>query len=431
MSIFSLIDFDESINISNKQLKIELSLILSTFNKILHDSTKTISLSEFLKLFNCELFNDGPHLRHWLYISKGLIASINRGVDPSPEFTSHFKVDSLRGERLLELHFIRLLEIYSWELLGKGLNFSFEVPFELPREIHLSTTKTLHFGETYRKGFVISEDFGVLNVRDTNNKNLETIAVMVTCGMSYSYLGQDIFLPINYDIFNSPFFSTAAIVQSRHSIKEWESSFLPALDLMNEFDSLLFGSILHQSRYLLPLHNSSFSYGSASSEKILGLTYVPAIKNIGDIAECILHESMHQVLFRVETMADVLETGTDQELYYSPWRSDARPIRMCIHGAYVFTGISAFWLRLLEANHSLAQEDFVLTTIYKRAKQIEIALAQAFKYGKLTAFGEELVNGIDFEIKKLYRDSGINSTYFPNVDREMRTHMQRYSHYAR
>jgi HEXXH motif-containing protein len=57
------------------------------------------------------------------------------------------------------------------------------------------------------------------------------------------------------------------------------------------------------------------------------------------LAEAIVHEYFHNELFLHQESAELFDTR--DELYYSPWRDDARPLNGLFHGAFVFTAVAA------------------------------------------------------------------------------------------
>jgi HEXXH motif-containing protein len=63
------------------------------------------------------------------------------------------------------------------------------------------------------------------------------------------------------------------------------------------------------------------------------------------LAEAIIHEYHHQLLFLQSAAHDLL-IGGDEAAYYSPWRDDARPLEMLLHALYVFTGVVGFLRRI-------------------------------------------------------------------------------------
>ena len=91
---------------------------------------------------------------------------------------------------------------------------------------------------------------------------------------------------------------------------------------MDEIDEGIVSESLSLVTIILPLHSGSIGFGSASSEDILGLIYLPGVDTKYDIAECFLHEALHQKLFRIESAVNLFEDHSlMEEEYYGASRS--------------------------------------------------------------------------------------------------------------
>jgi HEXXH motif-containing protein len=62
------------------------------------------------------------------------------------------------------------------------------------------------------------------------------------------------------------------------------------------------------------------------------------------VAESILHEAMHLKLTLIENIVSLVKS--DNNLYYSPWRDEERPVRGVLHGLFVFRAIYKFYSEL-------------------------------------------------------------------------------------
>ena len=65
------------------------------------------------------------------------------------------------------------------------------------------------------------------------------------------------------------------------------------------------------------------------------------------VAESIIHESMHLKLTLVENRMPLVKLHTEN-VFYSPWRGESRPVRGVLHGLFVFRVILDFY-RALQA----------------------------------------------------------------------------------
>ena len=86
-----------------------------------------------------------------------------------------------------------------------------------------------------------------------------------------------------------------------------------------------------------------------SPKSLIGTIYLPDVEDVTLIAECLVHECLHQYLYRIE-FAGPLFLNNDglEELYYSPWKDNPRPLIMVLHGAFVFSGVVMLYNELIE-----------------------------------------------------------------------------------
>lgn len=159
------------------------------------------------------------------------------------------------------------------------------------------------------------------------------------------------------------------------------NSFLAALDLLDKFFLLDFDELNLFSKYFFPIYSNNDSFYSGNDDYHLGLIYLPNITNHVLIAECLIHELMHQKLNNVERIKEViLPCDPEKEgTYFSPWRDDPRPIRMVLHGLFVFTAIVEFWQNLIGSG--VVEEKICKQNIELRIRQnlqaIEVLKAEA------------------------------------------------------
>jgi HEXXH motif-containing protein len=116
------------------------------------------------------------------------------------------------------------------------------------------------------------------------------------------------------------------------------------------------------------------------------------------MAEAIVHEFGHTEL---NTLMDteMLSSEDTRERFYSPWRSDPRPLSGLIHALYVFSRVSDFLSRAA-AHPSMAARFTSIqaqrTTIYHR---LRIGLKQV-PLDKLTPLGTEVIEDISLRLKR-------------------------------
>lgn len=115
-----------------------------------------------------------------------------------------------------------------------------------------------------------------------------------------------------------------------------------------------------------------------------------------DIADSILHEFLHHVLYHIES-SDPLLFDYDYPQFPAPWRDGLRPAGGFLHGTFVFSGLALFW-------HAIAQSDGSNLPMYNKEKaaanaaafkeQATYGLRSAFQFSLLTPSGIKLVENI-------------------------------------
>jgi HEXXH motif-containing protein len=182
----------------------------------------------------------------------------------------------------------------------------------------------------------------------------------------------------------------------------------------------------------LPLVCGDDAIGSGSREELLGLVYLPASDSLSNLAECLLHEAMHQFLFRLEECRSLFLDGTpSDDRFYSPWRSDARPIRMVLHGAFVFTAIADLYLwqgapeRLSVEAHDCQQR------AYQCSRQAQIALDIVQRHSRVTPIGQLILDTLAADLSRIKRDAKPRSSQRIEVDSQILLHEERHAGFAR
>jgi hypothetical protein len=407
INTFYLLDTQEALDASNDVLKIQLTHMFKT----LSDNSRLKSVldknPDYKKLFDDKI-NDNARIRFWLTCTKELIKSLNSDLDPSPSSISCLFVDSLSPGRVIELHLFELLGIWIDDKVNKNMSFSLSFNIIMPNSLKLGSLGNIDFSETSKEVLTWDINFNCNDSIEFCSSNNNNIIVKIDSryngesdnigdsSIITDYHGSSFEIPIHDNALCEPYYANAAIVRSKAVCERWCNEVLiPAMDILYDMDEKLIKESLALAPIQLPLHSGSIGFGSASSEDILGLIYLPGVNTKYDVSECLLHETLHQKLFRIETAIDFFEDQSPiDEKYYSPWRIDPRPLRMLLHGAFVFTAISEMWSILAgdpEYDHSNGDPIF-LTTF--RARQSIKAIDIIKKYGVLNQLGEKFIDSI-------------------------------------
>ena len=341
---------------------------------------------------------ESPKLRHWLSVSRNLLRAKARTIDPEPRFMAHFEIDSLDRDRLAELHGFRAIEIALDTSLKLKKAFSINVENILcPTKWHIWNHGTFLVPEN-SNGLSIkieSSGSGMLTFGEHRVSLSQKLSVTNKIGfipdISLSTSSGDVVIASNISGLGDAYHSNAPVIKSVTALKKWSETLEKAISILSEIDQELAAGCLRLSVAICPLHCGGTSFGSSSPGDIIGLVFLPGVEDPYDVAECLLHESLHQKLYHAEEGAQLFvgENG-DHEIYYSPWRSDPRPLRMLVHGAFVFTGVAHLWKAIGASANDDDRRRKAAYHLYYRANQARRAMDVVAKYGEMTAFGSKV-----------------------------------------
>ena len=166
-----------------------------------------------------------------------------------------------------------------------------------------------------------------------------------------------------------------------------------ALDDLKDREPLLADEIFDLVRVLVPLQNSR-DHGSVSSSyaTLRGLIALSPSQDALLQAETIIHEFCHCKANQLLAVDPGLRPGQSGQVFYSPWRPDARRLRGLWLGAHAFLNVARYLARSLEREEYEAQRRIeVMVNVARRVEQVEDALRCVSSYGSLTPFGAELL----------------------------------------
>ncbi len=182
------------------------------------------------------------------------------------------------------------------------------------------------------------------------------------------------------------------VFKSEESYIEWADNFKKAVDLVDSVDNQSLTTIGMIIKYMLVLQSQGDSHGSMSPQNVTGTIFLPDTKDYTLIAECLVHEGLHNYLYRLEHCQPIFSKNEGVvEKYYSPWKDFARPLTMLIHGAFVFTGVIIFYNDLIKRNIIDGYGDTFEDRIVYRLKQVYLAIDVLEKNNHLTDFGKSIL----------------------------------------
>ena len=117
------------------------------------------------------------------------------------------------------------------------------------------------------------------------------------------------------------------------------------------------------------------------------------------LSEALVHEYSHNLLNMVILAGEIFESQIPQEeIYYSPWREDPRPISGVLHAVFVFTNVSELLDRLSVA---FPNDIYLNTRRYENFIRLEMGLMVLREFSFKKDFANAILADLESKIQRL------------------------------
>jgi HEXXH motif-containing protein len=165
---------------------------------------------------------------------------------------------------------------------------------------------------------------------------------------------------------------------------------------MAERDPRLHAEMTDLLRALVPLANP-MNHGSVSSSYV-NLRGMIALSPSDDPllqAETLIHEFCHMKLNQLLAADPLFMPGQNGQVFYSPWRPDARRLRGLLIGAHAFLNVGRYLARSLEReSYDDVRRLEIMSNVARRLYQVQDALTASVEHGSFTEFGRRFAIGM-------------------------------------
>jgi len=375
---------------------------------------------------------DTPATRAWTNTCTQLMHEADsRDYVPSSLLISHLKLDSASVERIYEL--------LAWEGLGAAcstsslMNAYFDSP--PPAVLSMGTDGSFDIGEVQQDARWHLECGSVISFSSSDGFRAHSKAnrtrywrpnpTITSSNISAKF-------PIYTPALTISHFQEFPIITSPLFVSGWQRSLIAASDILASYSGGASNSVSELVTCVLPLVCGHSAVGSGSREELLGQVYLPATDALGVLTECLLHEVMHQYLFRLEECRSIFGPETQEDArFYSPWRADPRPLRMVFHGALVFACVADLYLWDGAAKAFGQAAGDCVRRSYHCARQARIALDIVSRNASMTEIGALLFADVEKDIGRVLESASPTRDDQAAVEEQLSNHEKLYAAYAR
>lgn len=177
-----------------------------------------------------------------------------------------------------------------------------------------------------------------------------------------------------------------------------------ALEGMKTMAPGLRDEMLDLTRLLVPLKpHETMSSVSSSYMNMRGTICLSYSDSEMLQAETLIHEFCHQKMNQLLEVDPILEPGQSGQVFYSPWRPDARRLRGLLLGAHAFLNVASHLLDAVSSGSYRRRKLVdVMLNVALRAIQVEEGLRTVDQYCDLTPFGLEFVSAMKKELARVH-----------------------------
>ena len=430
MSVYDVVSLADVLTASERRFRYELHGVVERFDETVPRSVCR-TLATIPRLLVERMAADTPQIRAWMWSVKRALPFFRHEIAEMPmEPVAHLEVDELRRDRIGDLFRYQALGILFGDAVAR--RSSLDITCEAAAPVRLCVPRVGGFDlSTVADPPSISSSHAGLKIRcGSSEAVVEPDGTIRTQGlirlepsMLVSIGGEPVEIPVYDPSLTQWSFQSMPLLRGVRGVSAWCRRIEEADWWLRDLEVPNSDEIVRLCRSVLGLVSLSDSFGSASREQALGLVYLPANRSRPELAESLLHEAFHQLLFRIEEATPLFTPETDaRELYFSPWRPDPRPLRMALHGAFVFTAVADLYQRCLDRRDTGVDRWEAATMAYRRCREVLDALAVVGRYATPTNVGAAVIGGIDRKVRSILDNLELAVEERDEVDAEIEAH---------
>jgi HEXXH motif-containing protein len=179
------------------------------------------------------------------------------------------------------------------------------------------------------------------------------------------------------------------------STVEWQEMLSEAWETLLDTDAALAAEIRATLKVIVPVVSSNpTKHLSATYSETWGTVHMSYSRRVAVILEALVHEYMHNKLNTLLSVDPVIVGPTNEAIFYSPFRSDPRPLLGLLHGIFAFHGVTRFWEVFLRRPQAHADGAWVQRRALELYCKVQIAINDLQSVAQLTPIGKTLLDTI-------------------------------------
>lgn len=190
-----------------------------------------------------------------------------------------------------------------------------------------------------------------------------------------------------------------------------------ALELIRAADGTLTKHLESIIKWYFPIktQDKRHVHNSFTVASLQGVIFLSESYSFLSLAEAVVHEFYHNELW-IAMAVDKHLRNPSEEILYSPWRKDARPLLGLYHGIYVFTGLLEFFAAGEQAPSLREHHEHFRSRRRSIFHQLRTALAQV-RAEDLEPKGREFIASLAEIVQRHGEELGAASHKVPEAQR--------------
>ncbi|MEA5417689.1 HEXXH motif-containing putative peptide modification protein [Spirulina sp. CCNP1310] len=209
------------------------------------------------------------------------------------------------------------------------------------------------------------------------------------------------------------------------SIAKWLLSLEEAWFWIDSCSNFLASEMLIGIQSLSPIYSHATDvHKSQTFREIPGLLVLSWMSDTSVIVESLVHEYHHHKLNALLNLDPIIIGGSTEEIHYSPWRDDPRPLTGILQAIYVFQAVLEFWYNFLNKDIPVLKKKHLKKIVYATKKQLKTAIKILKNDAEFSEIGQALIQAIEENINKF--DSEIPKKEQYSINSKLKEHRKKW-----